>query len=544
MSRKQRLRKNELKIKVVEPEKYQIKNKGWIFFLITVIVFVVYANGLNNAFVSDDIATIQENINLLDLRDSLALSPNGFAFIIVRYFTALIAGSNPLPYRLVNVLFHAGSANLLFAMLGPIVGFGAALPIALIFGVHPLLTEGVTWISGAPYSGGTFLGLLAIYLYLKNQSLKKDWKSWIIYIFSLSYFPIAISIAPILTVYEITQKTLRKNWSRLVFYWLGGFSLALVYVFSLLSVKVSSIAQQYGEQIVRPSIFLQTVVAISNYIQLFFWPNKLTLYHSEMIYNSSQVAWFSIITFWVLALAVWGWFRDKRITFWTLWFLLGISITLNPFGANWIVAERYVYFGSIGLMVTVVLLYEKWIGNRMGRGFNLTVLSIILLALGIKTMVRNSEWKNQDTLWFATAKYSPSSAQNHNNLGDVYGRQKNFAKAVEEFSKAIEINPRYADAYHNLGNAYISLGKIDEGEQSYQKSLEFNPKMWQSYSQLGAIYAYREDWSEAEKIVLQGISVTSDVNLWQVLGKIYTLEGKTEKAKEAFDQVAKLTVSN
>lgn len=543
MSRKQRLRKNELKIKSVEPQKTRSISRKWIFILITSVVMLVYANGLNNAFVSDDIATIQENVNLMNLRVSLANSPIGFAYIIVRYFTALIAGSNPLPYRLVNILFHTGSANLLFAILGPMVGFGAALTVALMFGVHPLLTEGVTWISGGPYSAGTFFGLLAIYLYWGSQSIKKDWKSWLAYILSLSNSPVVVAIAPILTVYEITMGTLKKNWRRLIFYWLGGFSLMLMYL-GLLSVRVSSIAQQYGEHLNRPNIFFLTVVAIANYIQLFFWPEKLTLYHSEMIFNIPQVIWFSVISFLVLALAVWGWFRDKRITFWILWFLLGISITLSPFGANWIVAERYVYFGSIGLLVTVVLLYEKWIGKKLGRSFNLIALLIILMVLGIRTMVRNGEWKNQDTLWLATAKYSPSSAQNHNNLGDVFARQKDFTKAIEEFGKAIKINPRYADAYHNLGNAYLSLGRVDEGEQSYQKALEFNPKLWQSYAQLGAINANRGDWSAAENIVLKGISVTSDVNLYQVLGKIYTLEGKTEKAKEAFDQATKLSTSN
>ena len=536
MSRKQRLRKNELKIKVAEPEKFQVKNRGWVYILITAVVLLVYVNSLNNAFVSDDIATITENVNRMNLRASLANSPNGFAFVIIRYFTALIAGNNPLPYRLVNILFHAGSANLLFVILGPMVGFGSALAVALIFGVHPLLTEGVTWISGAPYSAGTFFGLLAVYLYLKSQSIKKDRASWLAYICALSFSQIAITIAPILAVYEITQGTLRKNRFRLVFYWLSGLSLTLVYLTSLLSARVASIAQQNGGQLSRPDSFLQVVVAIGSYLQLYLWPDKLTLYHSEMTFTQWQVVGFSAIALSIPALIVWGWRRDKRITFWVLWFLLGISITLTPFGANWIVAERYVYFGSIGLIVTTVILYEKWVGKRSGRSFNLAILVIVLLGLGTRTIIRNREWKNQDTLWLATAKYSPSSAQNHNNLGDVYARGKDYNKAIEEFNQAIEINPRYADAYHNLGNTYLSLGNQEKAEWSYQKALEFNPRLWQSYAQLAAINANREDWSEAEKIVLGGISIIPNSRLWQILGEIYTHEGENEKAEKAFLQ--------
>lgn len=540
MSRKQRLRKNELKIKMIEPEKYQIKNRGWIFFLITIVVLLVYTNSLNNAFVSDDIATIPENVNLTNLRANLIGFPSGFVYAVIRYLTALIAGDNPFLYRLINIIFHAGSANLLFVILGPMVGFGSALAVALIFGVHPLLTEGVTWISGAPYSAGTFFGLLAIYLYLKSQSAKRDWKSWLVYICALSYSQIAITIAPILAVYEITQGTLKKHWSRLIFYWSSGLFLTFIYLTGLLSARVSSIAQQNGGEFSRPNVFLQAIVAIGSYIQLFLWPEKLTLYHSEMTFTHWQVVWFSVIALSLLVLIIWGWRRDKRVSFWVLWFLLGISITLTPFGVNWIVAERYVYFGSIGLMVTTVLLYEKWIGRKVGKNISLIILTIILLGLGIRTIIRNREWKNQDTLWIATAKYSPASAQNHNNLGDLYARRKDFQKAIEEFTKAIEINPRYADAYHNLGNTYLSLGKMDQAELSYKKALEFNPKIWQSYAQLAAINANREDWNEAEKMILRGVSIIPNSNLWQILGEIYTHEGENEKAKEAFAEAERL----
>lgn len=540
MSRKQRLRKNELKVKTAEPDIIQSLNRKWIFVLITSVVLLVYVNSLGNAFVSDDIATILENVNRTHLRVNLMNFPFGFVYTIVRYFTALIAGDNPLPYRLVNIFFHAGSANLLFAILGPMVGLGSALAVALIFGVHPLLTEGVTWISGAPYSAGTFFGLLAIYLYLKSQSVKKDQKSWLAYICSLSFSQIAITIAPILTVYEITQGTIRKNWFRLIFYWLSGLSLTLVYFIGLLSVRVSGIVQQYGWPLDRPNVFLQVVVAVGSYIKLFLWPEKLTLYHSEMIFTQWQVVWFSTISLSLLALIVWGWRRDKRVAFWVLWFILGISITLTPFGVNWVVAERYVYFGSIGLIVTTVILYDKWIRGRLGRNFNSIILVIILLGLATRTVIRNREWKNQDTLWLATAKYSPSSAQNHNNLGDVYARGKDYNKAVEEFTKAIEINPRYADAYHNLGNTYISLGNIDKAELSYQKALEFNPKLWQSYAQLAAIKASRGGWEEAEEIMLRGISVVPNSDLWRVMGEIYTHEGENEKAKKAFDEAVRL----
>src|SRR3989338_9118049 len=111
MSRKQRLKKNELKIEGPRPKERRIEVKWWVFSLITVTVLLVYINSLNNAFVSDDLPGILRNPLKTKLFASLAANPFGFAYTTVRYLTAIIAHDNPLPYRLVNVLFHAGSAN-------------------------------------------------------------------------------------------------------------------------------------------------------------------------------------------------------------------------------------------------------------------------------------------------------------------------------------------------------------------------------------------------------------------------------------------------
>ena len=79
-------------------------------------------------------------------------------------------------------------------------------------------------------------------------------------------------------------------------------------------------------------------------------------------------------------------------------------------------------------------------------------MAAIVVSLSIRTIVRNVDWKNEDNLWVATGKVAPSGAPIHNNLGDVYARHNDYPKAIEEFTRATQINPGYADAYHNLAN--------------------------------------------------------------------------------------------
>ena len=47
------------------------------------------------------------------------------------------------------------------------------------------------------------------------------------------------------------------------------------------------------------------------------------------------------------------------------------------------------------------------------------------------------------------------NAEAYYNRGIAYGDKGEYDKAIEDYSKAIELNPEYAEAYNNRGNAYV-----------------------------------------------------------------------------------------
>jgi len=143
-------------------------------------------------------------------------------------------------------------------------------------------------------------------------------------------------------------------------------------------------------------------------------------------------------------------------------------------------------------------------------------LVVIIASLSARTIVRNQDWKNEDTLWVATAKVAPSGQQIHNNLGDVYARQGDLNKAAEEFQKAIGINPNYADAYHNLGNTYQAMGQLEAAVENYKKALSINPNLWQSYQNMAAIYFNAEQFDLALENIKKALEINpNDENLKQ-----------------------------
>ena len=58
-------------------------------------------------------------------------------------------------------------------------------------------------------------------------------------------------------------------------------------------------------------------------------------------------------------------------------------------------------------------------------------------------------------------------------------------KAIEDYTKAIELNPQHANAYHNRGLAWSKKGDRDKAIEDYNKAIELNPQYADAYNNRG-----------------------------------------------------------
>jgi len=217
--------------------------------------------------------------------------------------------------------------------------------------------------------------------------------------------------------------------------------------------------------------------------------------------------------------------------------VVSLAPVLTPFGVSWWLAERYVYLGTIGIFAVVAMGLEKLISHKKLRLLGITMLGLIIISLSARTIVRNRDWKSQDTLWLASAKTSPSSPQNHNNLGDLYSRHGDFEKAVDEFKKATELKPNYADAYHNLANTYQQMGKSDEALENYQEAIKINPNLWQSYQNSARIYFDRQQYSMVEAALKEALKINpQNLTIYSNLSITYLRTDQQDKAKKILQE--------
>lgn len=545
----------------LSPGRIDLKNwfkANWFIILgLIFLVFAVYANGLGGAFVSDDINWIPNNPNVGNFGYLLKLPDRPLIWFIFALAHA-IGGLNPIFYRLPNVFIHAGSVVAIFVLLNILTNRKTAIFTSLIFAVHPILVESVTWIAGGSQAGLGFTFLLAFIAYILSQNNKKLYfLSIVFFIMSLLFSEKAVSLILVFPLYEIAFGSLKKNWKRTLPYLLIG-AIAIIILLSKVGVRVSGLQTVNYVQPGFDNPFLKIPVSITEYLRLMFWPSDLSLYRpGSSIPLLQYLIRLGVFLFLTIAAGIayirlkYGEF-SRQIFFWLMFFVIALLPTLTPYRIASAVAERYVYLGSLGIFALIGIslnsLSQKW----KLKSVIYLVFAVLILALSIRTIVRNHDWLSEDNLWIASAKVAPDNPNVLLNLADMYSRHKDYQKAIESLTKAIEAKPDYADAYHNLANVQISLylqdmkvEYVNEAIGNYQLAIKYNPLLWQTYQSLGVIYFNTKDYDKAAEYINHAIEINpSNLTLQYNLGVIYLNSGKSDKAKEIFSDILKIDPGN
>lgn len=525
-----------------------LKNHRLALILFSVLILLSYGNSLGNVFLSDDLAEIVQNPRIGDL-SYIFTHPFGFIRLILYWLAYTAGGLNPAIFRSINILFHLGSVYLIYFLFNRLYSRRLAILTAALFAVHPAIGEAVVWISGGTYPQYAFFFLLSFLLYLLG---KKDKKYYLLSIVSflfafMSHPQMPLALFLIFPLWEFCFGTgggLKKNWTKALPY----FAISIAYVLISLSVMperettLQSTHYQSGG-IDNPLVLWPA--AISSYFELTLFPKTLTLYHSEMAFSSVNFAIRAILTLAFMGGILFAFKKNKFIFFWASFFLIALSPTLTPLRMNWVVAERYLYLPILGLLAIISFGLDKIIQKEKYRQAVYALFAVILIIFTVRTFVRNIDWKNEDNLWIATGKTSPSSPNTHNNLGDVYGRQGNKLAALAEFQKAIELKPNYGDAYHNLANTYMELGQSDKALENYANAVKFNPNLWQSHQNIAAIFFAAKQYDPAiESLNKAALINPKNLNIRTNIGIVYLAKGEKDKAKEIFNLILSVAPNN
>jgi len=476
-----------------------------IALLLILAVGFAYANSLNVDFTYDDYAFVYNNeeIRSFSPLSKFLLSSKTFAqpandhvYRPLASFTFAmnyaIGGLKPAGYHVTNLLFHTLNAFLLFFLLRRL-GFsdGPSCAGALIFAVHPVHTEAVTWISGRGNVLFLFFFLIAYLLHMNIDSSSENdipevsGKSRNVFLLLGSLAAYALSLLakemalplPLLLFghdFYFHHDWNRRQWLKRLWIYAPFVLVAIAYIALRTYVlgKVGQVSYHGGSAYVTFLAMLQAAVI---YVRLLFVPVGLSLSrHFEPSYSLFEASVFPSFCLVVVGVAagIIAFRRSVYLSFSLFWFAAAMLPVSNIIPVNALVADRFLYGPSIGFCILVAAGASTAIASsQQRRTLATTGLALVVFCFMILSTARNNDWHNSISLWSKATKASPTSYVAFNNLGMEYMKRGRIPEAIKALNEAIGIKDDFPEAHANLGICYTETGDISMAIRHYEAAL-------------------------------------------------------------------------
>lgn len=552
-----------------------------IITLIIILTALSYINTFDNSFVYDDNTYVVENRQIR----SIANIPNTFVssyppdskeqglyrpLVAISYIIDYAFwGLNPKGFHLANIIFHILTSIIVYFLVFEILKSSwSSLIAALIFALHPVHTEAVTWVVGrAEVMAGLFY-FLSFLLYIKaGESISFRNRlfigSNISYLFALFSKEMAITLPILLFVYDYyfvlknpspqpspqrgegVEKGLSQGGERMkrgaekgkggIIKWLieryfPFIIITIIYItvrYAVLGAFVPQKNLSFAPDTGLYERFLTIIVVIGYYIRLLFLPLNLTVDYvfPKIASLNLPVFIYGGIFLVSIAITVLLYKRSKRLSFSIILFFITLLPVANIMPIGELIAERFLYIPLISFALLIGISTDYFFIRFPSRFLRIIIsIPLILLALfySLLTISRNYDWKDAFTLWKSTIYTTPASSVAHNNLGIEYAKKEGYVDAIVEYKKAIELSPKYSHALANLGDAYLKIGLIDEAIDFYKKAIETEPDYSIAYNNLGFAYFEKRLYKEALSEYKKAIELNSkDPLFYNNLGNLY-----------------------
>jgi len=489
------------------------QSRTYDFYRMVLIVLAgltVYSNTLNVPFIFDDSANLINNPLIRDL--SFAGLKESFysrraVGIITFQLNYYFSGLNVLGYHLSNIFIHIVTALAVYRLLQLLMHTEyikdnsderfRRLPLpfftALLFVVHPVQTQAVTYIVQRFASLATLFYLAAIISFLTARLKQIDsgrvlttktvaWFSATLLSGFLAFYtketaytlPLAIMLVELL----FFRSTLKK------IFWIitaSGSAVIVVllrYASATHSVQnaISTIDEATRLQTITPRFdyLLTQFRVIMTYLRLIFLPVNQRLDYDYPLLRSFMdwrvfCSFFILLALiltalWLLKISRDGSPHLRLIAFGILWFFLTLSVESSVIPIIDLIFEHRLYlplFGAVTAVLAAIMMLPRGGGETFSKVV-CTGLMLLSFVLALTAYNRNSVWNSEVSIWADTVKKSPNSARAWNNLGAAYIKQKDSSNSLKAITRSIELDPSKADAWNNLGVAIDIMGAYND----------------------------------------------------------------------------------
>lgn len=400
-----------------------------------------------------------------------------------------VPAPSPFLFHVTSAAWHIAASLLFFALLTRLgapnlVRVGAPL----LFALHPLQTEAVAYISGRadPMSAAFIFAGLWFALWEGHPAKRIGGTLLSALCFAAALLSKeAAGIFPALLLICALVAPARPSRSEIGHAALGrlaplAVSLCILGGYGYLRMTRLNFG---ADSTIREVPLLQRLIeatqAFALYIRLLFVPTGL---HMERTLDGVSL-WVSVVgvalLLGCLGLIAWG-LRQKRyhVAAGMGWFLAAWLPISGAFPLNAPMAEHWLYLpmaGFIWAILDLVAPQSKLMKPRRAVVVGLYVVCICFLAL---TVLRNRDWRTNESLYLATLAQNPNSARIHYNLAVTYqdlmdnepGARRNFEKVIELYQARKAKTGQNTLFWDEELESHLSLGDILTQEQRFQQA--------------------------------------------------------------------------
>ncbi len=541
--------------------------------LVTLAVWLAYRGSFAGPFVLDDTPAITDNYSIRHFATAWTPPPDTTVSgrPVVNLTLALnyaISGLEVRDYHVFNVAIHLLAALALFGVvrrtlrnphLAPALARDATLlggGVALLWAVHPLQTESVTYVIQRAESLMGLFYLLTLYAFIRgtNAETRIIARGWLVLSFAACLLGMAtkevMATAPVIVL--LYDRTFVSGSFRTALRTRGRFYAALAATWPVLAALVISTANRsgtagLGTKLSSLDYALSQGGAVGRYLRLVLWPSGLVFDYGRAVTTRwSTVVGPMTLVFALMAGTLFA-LRVRRagaipgrsmLGFLGAWFfaILAPSSSVVPI-ATQTVAEHRMYLPLAAVVTLFVIAAHRWLGRR-GAG-----VAIVFAALGLATLTqqRNIVYRDALTLWADTAAKIPDNPRAITNLASALIERGRGPEALEVYAARLQRRPDDIESYINYGNALLAAGRADDAIAQLESALRLDPDNLEARNNLGITLAQSGRAAEAvahfeRAIQLKPASAESHRNL----GLALTQAGRTEDALAQFAESVRL----
>ncbi|MCM8769221.1 MAG: tetratricopeptide repeat protein [Candidatus Omnitrophica bacterium] len=486
-------------------------------FSLLVAGFLLYRPSLHGPFIFDDYYSILTNraIQLFNLKSIWNFTRSRFLTYLTFALNWHISAEKTFSYHLFNTCLHLVNTLLVWLLVYLLVRQGRSLTgvsftAALVFLVHPVQTQAVSYIVQRATSLATFFYILATIFFLKYRQSKGKKTWWYLAAFITTVtgmftkeifftLPLMLLVMDRMFFPEIERRT------RLKHHFL--FLLTMLVIPGLLASAKRNINLGELARLAEPAgvispfhyFFTQLRVMVT-YLRLLIFPlnqrldYQYTLFHS--FFHLPIIASFLLLLI-IAFLATAAWQKGERLAvFGVIWFFLALSVESSFIPIADLIFEHRLYLPVVGY--ALVITGGFWWCQKHGlKRLALAAISLLVIGYSLASYQRNCLWADDLSLWLDTASKSPNKPRVLNNLAAVYNNRGRYRQAISVVTRGIFYGPRFYPLYLNRGRAFMETGNLQAALKDFLTALKINPDTADVHINVAALYAQLNDYQKA-----------------------------------------------